>query len=258
MMRTAFVTSMKRILFSVVCGLAGTAVAHADGILLGTDYLAAPRGKGREASFLDLGPEFGGVRKLRWSSERFGAPTGMAIARRADAPEPFPATVPIELLNFDFLVMDSHGKLSVSLTAGKESTGFLELDHSFTDGGPIQGTYHAEIDLFYSVARRVRRTVEYKDFNLTIEADGFWSHEIPFIYFPDQIVVGPEGDQAANFHDPISSPNMADFFMTAAPVWRPQTGIGMVQAKSLIPEPSMLSLLGLATVALVRRRRRPA
>jgi hypothetical protein len=179
----------------------------------------------------------------------------MAIARRADAAEPFPATVPIELLNFDFLVMNSNGRLSVALTQGVQSTGLLFLDHSSPDGAPVQGSYHATIDVFYSVARRVRRTVEYVDRSMTIEADGFWTHEIPFGYFPDQIVVGPEGDPAANLHVPISSPDFADFFMTAAPVWRPTTGIGMVQAESLIPEPSLLSLLGLATIALARRRR---
>ena len=230
-----------------VCGCLIGATAEAGSILLGADYTGSrSNGQRPPQTFLDVG---------RGKVLTFDV-ISMTVLRREDALLPFGGfdSVPIAFADLELRHRGHGSDLSLRLDSKKDSVGTMNIFHWPFDNPSVAGSYDASIELFFMLTGKFERRPVSQQGTANFVSDGFWSHEPP-PFTP--LLVGPRGDQFANWHEP-KPPGFGDFFIVEPPVWERTDGIGQMSAPVLIPEPSSIMLLasGLAGVLLARRRSR--
>jgi hypothetical protein len=249
--------------------------AHAESILLGSDYLETLPG-----TFFDFGSPIGSVplRGLPVNPGVLGT-TDTIVQRRADAILPgvgSTTTVPIELVQLSLVSVNpvTIGPLTydvfVHLTPSTTSIGTMTIRHEFPDNGTSvpEGTFDSFFDVFFT-ADFTEVGNPLNTFSVPgtarMEASGApWSHE-PML--PAALLVtGLAGDQNANDHTsrpPLFSDDHVQQVLHTKVLGGPGVhlvGPAFAPDPFAVPEPStlLLGVIGFGWLAAAAGKRRPA
>ena len=230
-----------------------TASAHADVVLLGSDYFKTIQ----PTFFTPLGP----LNPLAGLAIGPGS-TDTIVQRQADCSLSLSTlgsncTIPIEMVALSLIsTVDPLVRLRESPTLA--STGSMTIA---SDGSGMGGSFGSFFDVFFDISMDGGASFNPQG-PLRLTSDlAFWTTVESGL-----LVDGLMGDQAANRHTDkgsCSPPQCVDFYLgnslgqfQSVTERHPGVGVHTAQQAQLVPEPASLGLVGLALAALCWTRRR--